>query len=268
MKRRTTLLVVTALIVVAVGILTANLIAAGTNTLRVPTVDIEQVPAEAKHKAPPASARNLAGAVIPIASHHTSGPLLVTWDRYEKIISDPDVWHLRVSYRLYDQDGNQIGYQSLVSGLRPGVDEPGSGSFMIDDVRPTWPDLEPGITHTVRFSATWSSAYHEDICAISTTQKIGSDGYYPFEVFQIQEWYEDCPDDPATSTPWPDQPTLTPRPTWETQPTLTPKPTPTCQWTATPTTGPPEPSPSPYPTEPPLPTPTPRPTATEYPPQP
>lgn len=66
-------------------------------------------------------------------------------------------------------------------------------------------------------------------------------------------WYDDCPPDPPTRTPWPMQPTYTPRPT------LTPAPLPTCRPTATLA---PNPSPTPYPTA------TFYPTATAYPPQP
>lgn len=249
MKRRPAFLAVTVLIVV--GLLLVSRLFSG-----------------ALHVSHPASTRNLAGAAVPIQSHYTSRPMTLSWDSYEEITSDPDVWHLQATYRLYDQDGKQVGYQSLVSTLRPGVDEPGSGTIVVDDVRPTWLGLEPGITYTVMISASWSSAYHDNVAIVFITQEPDADGYYIHDIFQTDEWYDDCPDNPTTSTPWPDQPTLTPRPTWETQPTLIPKPTPTCRWTATPTTGPPEPSPSPYSTEPPIPTPTPRPTATEYPSQP
>lgn len=238
MKRRTTFLAAAVLFVVV-----GSTACVGTRTLTV------QVPAEAKRTAPPTSVENTTE-----TSHFTSGDLHLTWDRYEEVLSDPDVWHLRVSYRLYDDRGVQIGYQSLVSKLRPAVDEPGSGDFTIDDVRPTWPDLEPAITYTVWFSASWESAYHDNIGAISTTLESDADGYYPFDAFQIYEWYDDCPVDPPTSTPRPIQETLTPRPT------LTPEPTPTCDSTAT--AEPTEVTPTPYPTMPPLPT------ATEYPDQP
>lgn len=55
----------------------------------------------------------------------------------------------------------------------------------------------------------------------------------------VGHWYDDCPPDPPTRTPWSVQPTYTPRPTY------TPAPIPTCRPTATLA---PNPSPTPYPT--------------------
>lgn len=81
----------------------------------------------------------------------------------------------------------------------------------------------------------------------------------------LQEWWEACPPDPPTRTPWPPQPTYTPQPDIEPQPTYTPWPTPTCRATTTPA---PNPSPTPYPTNTPPPTYTPYPTSTPYPTQP
>lgn len=66
------------------------------------------------------------------------------------------------------------------------------------------------------------------------------------------EWYDGCPPDVATYTPWPEQPTYTPRPTY------TPESTPTCR----PTIGPggEQATPTPYPTATLYPTGTPYPT--------
>lgn len=222
MKRRVTFLVATILFV-AVGFLVAFGMRALHVAEQIPSVNNKQ-----EQVLPPASAAE--------ASHYTSRPMTLSWNRYEEITSDPDVWHLRASYWLYDQDDNQIGYQSLVSRLRPGVDEPGSGTIVVDDVAPTWPGLESGITYTVKISACWSSAYHDNVAIVFTDQEPDANGRYVHDRFQIYEWYDDCPVDP---------PTLTPRPT------LTPEPTPTCNPTAIP-----------YPTQPPLPT------ATQYPGQP
>lgn len=79
------------------------------------------------------------------------------------------------------------------------------------------------------------------------------------------EWWQICPPDPPTRTPWPIQPTYTPEQTYPPQPTYTPEPTPTCRPTATLA---PNPSPTPYPTQAAYPTPTLYPTSTPYPTQP
>jgi len=80
-----------------------------------------------------------------------------------------------------------------------------------------------------------------------------------------QEWYDYCPPDPPTQTPWSIQPTYTPLPVLPIQPTYTPDPTPLCRPTATLA---PNPSPTLYPTQAPPPTHTPYPTSTPYPSQP